>query len=227
MIKFATALWFAEFTAGSESHSWAEVDGCVTQIWRAGVVVVVLVGKFTSTVGFGFIHSFVDCQKMTEDGFEVSNTLTFPPPTIGRWSWIWIWLMFINWVETKPPGYSHIQAKKMASSLGTELLSCLQKTLEDTGPSSQRGKFTIQVRGLGQPLHRNTCHGLGSLGKHKLSRSWRTRSSHWDELELVTPKANPQKTGEDRGKDLERPESKGSKIQGKFAYICLWRPTTC
>lgn len=92
---------------------------------------------------FGFIHSFVDYQKMTEDGFKVSNILTSPPPKIGRWSWIWIWLMFIKTVETKPPRYSR--------------------------------KFQATLR----------VHGLGSLGKHKPSRSWRTRSSHWDELEQI------------------------------------------
>ena len=134
MIKFATALWFAESTAGSESHSWAEVDGCVTQIWLAGVHLLSV---------FGFIHSFVDCQKMTEDGFKVSNILTSPHPKIGRWSWIRIWLMFIKTVEKKPPRYSR--------------------------------KFQATLR----------VHGLGSLGKHKPLRSWRTRSSHWDELEQI------------------------------------------
>ncbi len=84
MIKFATALWFVEFTAGSESHSWAEVDGCVTQIWRAGVVVgVVLVGKFTSTVGFWF-HTFV-CWLSKDDRRWIQSFKHFDFSVPNNW----------------------------------------------------------------------------------------------------------------------------------------------
>lgn len=135
------ALWFAESTAGSESHSWAEVDGCVTQIWLAGVVVVVLVGKFTSTVGFWF-HTFV-CWLSKDDRRWIQSFKHFDFSTPQNWEMI----LNMNLAHAYQNGWNKT----------TEIQSKISSNFERPWPWIPRQAQAVEIV-------KNTVKSLGWVG---------------------------------------------------------------
>lgn len=133
-------MWFEQEAKATAEQKW--MDASLKFDWQGWCL---LVNSHLLSV-FGFIHSFVDCQKMTcQMDSKFQTFWLLHPQKLGddlEYDFDWIWFMFIKTVETKPPRCSR--------------------------------KFQATLRSMAL-----------DLGKHKPSRSWRTRSSHWDELEKI------------------------------------------